>query len=106
VNSYVRFKWTLTEETPTIKAYDEGLWAGLADARTSDVQSSLLLLEGLHARWVQLLRLMTPESFTRSFFHPESREVVSLSSALCYYAWHCRHHVGQIVWLRESKGRE
>jgi hypothetical protein len=23
VNSYIRFKWTLTEERPTIKAYDE-----------------------------------------------------------------------------------
>ena len=31
VNSYVRFKWTLTEETPTIKAYDEGRWAALDD---------------------------------------------------------------------------
>ncbi|HET9870234.1 MAG TPA: metal-dependent hydrolase, partial [bacterium] len=25
VNSYVRFRWTLTEETPLIKAYDENL---------------------------------------------------------------------------------
>jgi len=24
VNSYIRFKWTLTEEQPTIKAYNEG----------------------------------------------------------------------------------
>src|SRR5215471_5181061 len=34
VNSYVRFKWALTEDLPTIKAYDEGLWAGLEDSRT------------------------------------------------------------------------
>src|SRR5438876_367281 len=34
VNSYVRFKWALTEETPTIKPYHEGLWAGLEDSRT------------------------------------------------------------------------
>lgn len=25
-------------------------------------------------------------------------------SALGYYAWHCRHHIGQIVWLREQRG--
>src|SRR5579859_4271198 len=58
VNSYIRFKWALTEETPTIKAYDEGLWARLDDSRLGDVQPALALLEGLHARWVQLLRSM------------------------------------------------
>src|SRR2546423_7200054 len=33
VNSYIRFKWALTEEHPTIKAYDEGRWSALEDAR-------------------------------------------------------------------------
>ena len=27
MNAYIRFKWTLTEDTPLIKAYDEKLWA-------------------------------------------------------------------------------
>ena len=31
LSSYVRFKWTLTEERPTIKAFDEQRWAELAD---------------------------------------------------------------------------
>src|ERR1700681_2650788 len=39
VNSYVRFKWSLTEDLPTIKAYDEGRWAALEDARTGVVQA-------------------------------------------------------------------
>src|SRR5262249_31195846 len=37
VNSYVRFKWALTEELPTIKAYDEGRWAALEDSRTGSI---------------------------------------------------------------------
>src|ERR1700757_880552 len=41
VNSYVRFKWTLTEERPTIKAYDEGRWSDLADAKQGDVAAPL-----------------------------------------------------------------
>jgi hypothetical protein len=49
VNSYVRFKWALTEDLPTIKAYDEGRWAALEDSRTGDIQAPLALLEGLHA---------------------------------------------------------
>ena len=104
VNSYVRFKWALTEEQPTIKAYDEGRWAALEDSRDGDVRASLALLRGLHARWVQLLRLMTEEQFARCFLHPETGRTVSLSEALCYYAWHCRHHTAQILWLRQQRG--
>src|SRR5437867_2010858 len=76
VNSYIRFKWALTEELPTIKAYDEGRWAALDDSRTGDVQAPLALLEALHARWVQLLRSMTAAQFERSFLHPETGETV------------------------------
>jgi uncharacterized damage-inducible protein DinB len=104
VNSYVRFKWALTEERPTIKAYDEGRWAALRDSRTGDVRAPLALLEGLHARWVHLLHSMTDEQFARSFIHPETGQTVTLSAALAYYAWHCRHHTAQIRWLREQHG--
>jgi hypothetical protein len=104
VNSYIRFKWALTEEQPTIKAYDEGQWAALDDSRMGDIRAPLALLEGLHARWVQLLRAMTEPQFARAFLHPETGKLVSLSAALCSYAWHCRHHTAQITWLRQRHG--
>ncbi len=104
VNSYIRFKWTLTEERPTIKAYDEGKWAALPDSRTGDIAAPLSLLDGLHAQWVQLLGLMTDQQFDRSFIHPETGETVSLKGALCYYAWHCQHHTAQIAWVCEQHG--
>jgi hypothetical protein len=104
VNSYIRFKWALTEDRPTIKAYYEDRWVALADARAGDIRAPLALLEGLHACWVQLLRAMSDEQFARSFIHPETGATVSLRAALCYYAWHCRHHTGQITWLREQNG--
>jgi len=104
INSYIRFKWALTEELPTIKAYDEGRWAALDDSRTGDIQAPLALLEGLHARWSQLLRTMTEDQFGRCFIHPETGKTVSLSAALCSYAWHCRHHTAQITWLRQQHG--
>ncbi len=34
LNAYTRFKLACTEETPTIKAYDEARWAELEEART------------------------------------------------------------------------
>jgi hypothetical protein len=104
VNAYIRFKLALTEEVPTIKPYNETLWADLEDSRTGDVAVPLTLLEGLHQRWVQLLRSMTPKQFSRCYFHPEPNREVSLSFALASYAWHCKHHPGQITWLRENKG--
>jgi hypothetical protein len=104
VNSYIRFKWALTEEQPTIKAYYEDRWAALADSRTGDIQAPLALLEGLHARWVLLLHSMTEPQFSRSFIHPETAKSLSLNGALSYYGWHCRHHTAQISWIREQRG--
>jgi uncharacterized damage-inducible protein DinB len=87
-----------------IKAYDEGRWVTLEDSRTGEVRAPLALLEGLHARWSQLLRSLTADQFARAFVHPETSQTVSLGAALCYYVWHCRHHTAQIRWLREQRG--
>jgi DinB superfamily len=103
VHSYIRFKWALTESTPTIKAYDEATWVELEDARTGDIKPPLALLDGMHRRWVQLLRSMTPAQFARSFLHPETGKLVPLALALRSYAWHGKHHTAQIRWLRQHK---
>lgn len=100
VNSYVRFKWTLTEDRPTIKAYQEGDWANLEDSRTGAISAPLALLDGLHARWAQLLKTLSADQFQRMFFHPQTKENVTLDTALRYYVWHGKHHLGQIQWLR------
>lgn len=104
VNAYVRFKLALTEERPTIKPYDEGRWVALEDSRSGSIEAPLALLGGVHACWVQLLRGLTPEQYHRSYFHPEMGEEVPLFRALSSYAWHCRHHTGQVLWLREQHG--
>lgn len=99
VHSYIRFKWALAEPSPTIKAYEEADWVLLADAKKGDIEPSLLLLDGLHAKFVQLLQSMTPEQYDRTFVHPQTGETVRLWTALNYYPWHARHHTGQILWL-------
>ncbi len=100
MHSYIRFKWALTENDPMIKAYDESAWSELEDARTSEIEPSLQLLEGLHRRWVTVLQTMTRSDYDRSFQHPETGEVIQLSLAIAYYAWHGRHHTAQIMWVR------
>ena len=103
VNAFVRFKLALTEERTTIKPYDESRWSLLADAQRAGVEPSLRLLEGLHARWLYLLRSLAPDAFNRSFYHPENQEVVPLWHALAYYAWHARHHTAQIEWVKKHR---
>jgi hypothetical protein len=95
LNSYTRFRLALTEERPTIKPYNETLWADLPDARSGPIDASILMLEGLHARWVALMRSMTPEQFRRPFVHPERGEM-TLEQTTRLYAWHCRHHLAHI----------
>jgi hypothetical protein len=104
VHSYIRFKWALTEENPTIKAYEEGDWVSLDDNRRGDVEPALQLADGLHAKWVQVLESLTPADYARTFHHPQSGETVSLWTALNYYPWHAKHHTAQILWLRDQHG--
>lgn len=103
INSYVRFKLALTEDEPTIKPYAEDRWAELADTKVTPIETSLTLLESLHARWVALLRSLTPEQWKRNFRHPELG-LMSLEKTAALYAWHGKHHVAHITSLRERNG--
>jgi len=103
LNSYVRFRLALTEDEPTIKPYNERLWAQLSDARTAPPEISLTLLDTLHQRWVLLLRSLKPEDFARALKHPELGRV-TLEKYLALYAWHGVHHVAHITGLRQRSG--
>src|ERR1700676_2312065 len=103
LNSYVRFKLALTENEPTIRPYDEALWANLQDSRDTPVEVSLTLLEALHHRWDVLLRSLQPQDFARRLRHPEQGPM-TLDDMLGYYAWHSRHHVAHITSLRSREG--
>ena len=70
LNMYVRFKLALTEETPTIKPYDEARWATLPDVAATPVEVSLQLLESLHVRWVALMAGLSEGEWARDFRHP------------------------------------
>ncbi|HEX4004870.1 MAG TPA: bacillithiol transferase BstA [Acidobacteriaceae bacterium] len=102
MNAYVRIRLALTEEWPTIKPYNEKLWAELADAHDAPIDLSLGILDGLHARWALLLESLTEEQWQRGYTHPENgRQTIAEATAL--YDWHCRHHVAHIVELRKRR---
>jgi hypothetical protein len=100
LNAYSRIKLALTEEEPTIKPYEEALWAELPDARTGPVEPSLALLDFLHQRWLLLLRSLHPADFARRYRHPEQGRMFELNEVLALYAWHGKHHIAHITSLR------
>ena len=100
LNAYIRCKLALTEDSPTIKPYDQEAWANLADSALTPAEVSLSLLEAVHTRWVTLLRALTPDDFQRKFNHPETG-VQSVDTTVAFYAWHGNHHLGHITALRE-----
>lgn len=100
MNAFIRFKLSLTENSPTIKPYEEALWAAMPDATEANLQSSLSILDGLHARWVLLLNNMQVNDFNRTFYHPEQQRHVTLGRMVNLYAWHGRHHLEHIRMVR------
>jgi uncharacterized damage-inducible protein DinB len=103
LNAYIRFKLALTENEPTIKPYDEALWAQLPDVKAVPIETSLTLLDTVHDRWIAILRAMKPTDFERMLVHPETGRQ-RLDQMLALYAWHGPHHTAHITKLRERMG--
>jgi uncharacterized damage-inducible protein DinB len=101
-NAYIRFKLALTEDSPTIKPYDEAAWALLPDSRMP-VDVSLAFTEAVHGRLVALLESLSEADYQKTFRHPE-RGTVTLATNLAIYAWHSHHHTAHIARLRERMG--
>ncbi len=104
MNGLERFKWVLTEGSTTIKAYDQALWAELADARRMPIAPSLQFLAGMHARWVFLMCSLSMDDLQLAFDYPDGSRTVPLAEALEIYAWHSAHHVAHITRLKEREG--
>lgn len=104
LNAYIRFKLALTEENPTITPYEEARWAELPDTAGTPIGVSLVMLEALHRRWVHLLRSMSEEQWSRTYFHPDHHKSLRLDEMLAMYAWHGKHHTAHITGVRDRMG--
>jgi hypothetical protein len=100
MNAYIRCKWTITESTPVIKAYDEKAWADTPDNQ-ADPLLSLKFLEALHTKWVVLLKSLTATDLEKSFVHPETKRQMRLDQLIALYAWHGEHHLAHLNLILE-----
>ena len=95
MNSYIRLKLILTEDNPTIRPYDQDLWAMTPEANGADLSASLTLLRGLHQRWSELFEGLDDAQWQRTGFHPENG-VITPEDLLRAYATHGEGHLDQM----------
>ena len=103
MNAFTRFRLAVTENNPTVKPYDEKRWSELVDSRTAPIAASIPIVEGLHARWVMMLKSFSAADFERPLQHPENGPM-DVDRLLQLYAWHGRHHVAHVTELRRRMG--
>ncbi len=102
MNAFIRTKFALTQQNPTIMAYDENAWAQTPEYKLP-IGAPVQLLDGLHQRFATLLRGLSGDQWKRTLQHPE-RGPMTLDDQLALYAWHGRHHVAHITAARQRNG--
>ena len=103
INAYCRFRLALTEDNPTIRPYDEKLWANLADVDSVPMNVSITLLHAIHSRLHATIKDLSDDDWNRTVFHPEHKKTFTLWYLLGSYAWHGKHHVAHITTLRDQR---
>ncbi len=93
---YNRIRWTLTEDKPTIKAYNQDAFAKLFDYQKAPIAWSLSHIEAVHQKIVYILQNLTEEQWERVFIHPETKEEVGMKHLAMLYSWHSMHHFTHI----------
>ena len=99
-HAYIRIKWALSEDHPTIKPYDQDETANLKDYTERPAEQSLLFLEVLQARIAGLLESVEGPQWERTILHPEGNQVWTVLDLARDYAWHGRHHLWHLRSLR------
>ncbi len=103
MNAFIRIKWTLTEDSPVIKAYDEKGWAETPETNLS-ISISINLLNALHVKFVALANRIPHKDLSKYFVHPDTKKEISLGQLLGMYAWHGDHHLAHVTTLKTKRG--
>lgn len=103
MNGFTRLKLALSENTPTIKPYPQDNFVDLHDYKMP-VHTSLIILEGVHARWYEVLKHLKEKDLERTYIHPEYGKEVPVKESIAQYAWHGVHHLAHITSLKQRLG--
>jgi len=103
-NSYPRLKYALAESTPpTVMVAPQEIWADLPDAKSTEIEASLAMFDGIRGRWVQAWESLSVRDFQRQWRH-STFGLVTVDFLLQQYDWHARHHTAHITACRARSG--
>ena len=94
LNMYHRLKFALTDDNPTIPAFDQDKWAIQPDTELP-VESSIKMLEGINERIAYLGHRLTEDQLERVFTHEKNGEI-TVAKKVAKLAWHEEHHLEHI----------
>ena len=100
LHMFIRVKFALADDHPTIMPYGEDAWVHQADVREVPPAVSIALFAALHERAVALFRSLTDAEFARTLLHPDNGPM-RVVDVLAMYAWHGDHHVAHILRMRD-----
>ena len=98
-----RMKRAIAEEKPLLIGYDETRFTATLDYHARDVNSELVLLEGMRGQMALLLRVLPETTWARTAIHNE-RGLMTLREMLQAEVEHVPHHINQIIEKRRALG--
>ena len=72
------------------------------DSNVLDVKDSLNVIEGIHAKWVSLLKTLSEEDFKKTYYHSSRDKNIILHEHVGMYAWHTKHHIEHIKMAKKN----
>lgn len=94
LNMYQRLKLALTDDSPTVPAFNDELWAIQPDTELP-VDCSIKMLEGINERIVALGHSLTKKQISRTFVLQNDGEI-AVATKIAKLAWHEEHHLAHI----------
>jgi hypothetical protein len=104
MRSAIRVRQLLSEDAPTIQAYDEAAWATIFDYASRPIEPAMLAFEGARATTAELLDRLADGDWSRAGTHEESGRY-SVEDWLRIYAAHGQDHAAQIRAARDDAGQ-
>lgn len=100
--AFFRTKHTLLEDNPSVKMYEVDDFLSTPESNVLDVNDSLNVIEGIHAKWVSLLKTLSEKDFNKTYYHSVRDKNIILHEHVGMYTWHTKHHLEHIKMAKDS----
>ena len=96
MNSYIRTKRILAEDRPEQRPFSQENWVDMVDETNTSVETSLMILQGIHIRWVLLFENLMEDDWGKTGLFRSDGTEMTIDYLLNSYANHSTNHLAQI----------